>query len=110
MPDEEANPLGNEFTSSFWRYRYSSSDHLLESAHIPWSEDPSVRYGKVRIAYNADRFDLVGNPERFVRVGEQERIQFIPKYGYDLGGIATSCKSDTSENSILLLGPLTFAG
>ncbi len=108
LPDEEANPLGNEFTSSFWRYRYSSSDHLLESAHIPWSEDPAVRYGKVRIAYNVDRFDLVGNPERFVRVGEQERIQFIPKYGYDLGGIATSCKSETSENSIFITGTTDF--
>ena len=108
LPDEEANPLGNEFTSSFWRYRYSSSDHVLESAHIPWSEDSAVRYGKVRIAYNADRFDLVGNPERFVRVGEQERIQFIPKYGYDLGGIATSCKSEISENSIFITGTTDF--
>ena len=108
LPDEEANPLGNEFTSSFWRYRYSSSDHVLESAHIPWSEDSAVRYGKVRIAYNADRFDLVGNPERFVMVGEQERIQFLPKYGYDLGGIATSCKSDTSDNSIFVTGTTDF--
>lgn len=108
LPDEEANLLGTEFTSSFWRYRYSSSDHVLESAHIPWSEDSAVRYGKVRIAYNADRFDLVGNPERFVRVGEQETIQFLPKYGYDLGGIATSCKSDTSENSIFVTGTTDF--
>ena len=108
MPDEEANPFGTEFTSSFWRYRYPKLNHIFESAHIPWSEDSAVRYGKVRIAYNADRFDLVGNPERFVRVGEQERIQFIPKYGYDLGGIATSCKSETSENSIFITGTTDF--
>ena len=108
LPDEEPNPLGNEFTSSFWRYRYPGFNNVFESAHIPWSEDPAIRYGKVRIAYNADRFDLTGNPERFVRVGEKERIQFLPKYGYDLGGIATSCKSYTSENSIFITGTTDF--
>ena len=108
LPDEEANPFGTEFTSSFWRYRYPKFNHIFESAHIPWSEDSAVRYGKVRIAYNADRFDLVGNPERFVRVGEQEVIEFLPTYGYDMGGIYTSCKHTTSENSIVVTGTTDF--